>query len=300
MNITNFFSSQTTNGLTFSRTPPVDAAADKKVSNISKIESLSQIKEVSEQPDRTIFFFDLDDTIFDFPYMLGSKAWRRYFAEATKKINSDKNWHDLLSYFLVHNYPVKAIEPNTSDFIKDLQKKGFVVCGLTARERKIWYDTKKEGVDQITNKQLSSVNVDFYNYSLENAFPYLTFESDYYNGTFFAHLEPKGNYLLHLFEGAPDYPEKVIFIDDKLSQVESVASALNELGIENECYFYYATDAKARNFNPLIANIQLYYFLESDRQKVLSDEQAAQVAKADVTKDADWYLREILEMAKYF
>lgn len=286
--------------IVFSGTPAIDGVADKKVSNVYKIESLSQIKEVEQAPNKTLFLFDLDDTVFDFPYMLGSKQWRKYFAEASKKINPDKNWHDLISYFLVHNYPIRAVESNTSQFIKNLQQKGYIVCGLTSRERQKWYDTDKEGVDKATNKQLGSIGVNFYNYSLEGSYPYLALESEYFNGTFFANIEPKGNYLFELLNHAPDVPLKIVFIDDKPSQVESVANRLNELGIENECYSYSATDAKASKFNPLIANIQLYYFLESDRQRVLSDEQAAIIAQEEATKDADWYLREILQMAQNF
>lgn len=276
----------------------VDAVVEQKISSISKIESIIEIQ--IAQPDKTIFFFDLDDTIFDFPYMLGSKAWRRYIVEATKKIDTSKNWHDIFSYLLAQKHPLKTVEPITSQFIENLQEKGYIVCGLTSRERKQWYNTYQEGVDEITNKQLSSININFNNKSLENTYPYLALDSEYSNGSFFANIDPKGNYLLHLLKNAPDLPEKVIFIDDKLTQAESVAKALTELGIKNECYFYCATDAKAKMFNPLIANIQLYYFLKSNYQEIISDEQAALIAKEDSTKDADYYLKAILDMAKDF
>lgn len=294
MNITNFYNLGAATALTLSTIAPIHAATEQKISSISKIESLAQIQ--VSQPDKTFFFFDLDDTTFDFPYMLGSKAWRRYIVDATKKIDASKNWHDIFSYLLAQKYPLKTVEPITSQFVKDLQEKGYIVCGLTSRERNQWYNTYQERVDEVTNKQLSSININFNNKSLENTYPYLALDSEYFNGTFFANIDPKGNYLLHLFKNAPDLPKKVIFIDDKLSQVESVANALTELGIENECYFYYATDEKAKRFNPLIANIQLYYFLKSDCQEIISDEQAELIAGEDSTKDADHYLKAILDI----
>lgn len=259
------------------------------------IESLSSI---NNQPPKTLFLLDIDDTIFDSFSMLGSKAWRRYIVEATKKIDPTENWHDIFSYALAQKHPLRAVEKITSTFVQDLQSKEMIVCGFTSRERKLWYDMFQEGVDVLTVKQLSSVNVNFNNGSLEKHHPDLAKNSEYFNGVFFANIEPKGNYLLHLFKSSSSFPEKVIFIDDKLSQVESVASALAKLGIPHESYLYSATDKKGKIFNPLIANIQLYYFYDSNGEKALSDEQAQLIAVSNPEKDADFYLKEALSIAK--
>ena len=88
-------------------------------------------------------------------------------------------------------------------------------------------------------------------------------------------------------------PNKVIFIDNKQSQVESVAAALDELGIEHECYWYTATDKKAEQFSPLIANVQLYYLWISNGTHILSDEEAELIAMEHPEKDAESYLRDI-------
>lgn len=267
---------------------------DQHTSRIINIQSLSEVQ--VSQPDKTLFLLDLDDTVFDFPNMVGSKSWRNYIGPAMKKIDSSRNWHDILSYFLSENYPVKTVESITSEFVKNLQEKGYVVCGFTARERMQWYDTPQAGVDSMTTKQLNSVDVNLNNNALENTYPYLALDSEYFSGTFFCHIEPKGNFLTHLLKNAPEIPQKVIFIDDKLSQVESVANALTTLGIPHESYCYLAINAKTKMFNPLIANIQLYHFLES--KKILSDNEAALVAKENSSNDADFYLRAVLEIAK--
>jgi hypothetical protein len=230
--------------------------------------------------------------------MLGSKAWRQYIVEATKKIDTSKNWHDIFSYALAQKHPLKTVETMTSSFVSELQEKGYVVCGFTSRERKLWYDMPKDGVDILTIKQLNSVNVDFNNKSLENVYPYLSWDSEYFNGVFFANIEPKGNYLLHLFANAPQFPEKIIFTDDKLSQVESVANALAKLGIKHECYSYSAIDEKGKSFNPLIANIQLYYFYQSNGNEIISDEKASLIAKENPEKDPEYYLRATLDIVK--
>ncbi len=264
--------------------------------SILKIESLAEVNVA--QPDQTLFLFDLDDTLFDSAYMVGSKAWRRYIVEAAKKIDSSRNWHDLFSYLLAQKHPLRTVEPFTSQFVQDLQEKGYIVCGLTSRERKQWYDTPQEGVDVLTTHQLTSVNINFNNGRLEHIYPHLARDSEYFKGIFFANLEPKGNYLLHLFKNVPELPKKVIFIDDKLSQVESVAKALNELGIDNECYYYPVTDVKAKTFNPLIANIQLYHFIQSNGHEVLSDQEAILIGERDLEKCGEHYLRAVLDLSQ--
>lgn len=267
---------------------------NQSISNIINIESLSEIQ--VSQPDKTLFLFDLSDTAFDFPHMLGSKSWRNYIRQAAQKMDDSRNWHDVISCFLTKNYPVVTVEPMTNVLIKTLQEKGYVVCGFTSRERKLWYDMPQEGVDLMTTDQLSSVGIDFNNNSLENTYPYLALEPEYFSGTFFCNIEPKGNFLLHLFKDAPEVPPKVVFIDDKLSQVESVANALTTLRIPHETYCYLATNAKATAFNPLIANIQLYHFLESN--EVLTDDEAAMIAKENPANDTDFYLKAALEIAR--
>lgn len=270
--------------------------AENRVPKVFHIESLSQISD--DQPPKTLFLFDIDDTLFDSFSMLGSKAWRRYIVEATKKIDPSENWHDIFSYALAEKHPLKAVEDITSTFIEDLQSKGFVVCGFTSRERKLWYDMPQEGVDILTVQQLSSVNVNFNNGCLENIYPDLASDPEYFNGVFFANIEPKGNYLLHLFKGSSKFPQKVIFIDDKLSQVESVAHTLVELGIPHESYLYSATEKKGKNFNPLIANIQLYTFYDSNGEKALSDEEAELIAISNPEKDAEYFLTATISIAK--
>ena len=282
--------------LTTSRNSVLSAPTvnENAISQVYEIKSLSQIS--THQPNQTLFLFDLDDTLFDSPYMVGSKAWRRYIADATKKIDGSENWHDIFSYFLAQNHPMKAVEEITSSFVRDLQRK-HVICGLTSRERKIWYDTPHDGVDSLTCGQLRSIDIDLNNGSLENVYPYLSTDSEYFNGVFFANQESKGNYLLHLFENAPQLPQKVIFIDDKPSQVKSVSDALIKLGIPHECYIYYATEEKGKQFDPLIANIQLFHLYASNGQTILSDQQAALIAKDNPEKDADYYLQAAMEMA---
>lgn len=311
MNLSGVYSLAVSSALVVS---PITQIESQQISEVVNIQSLSEIQVY--QPDQTLFLLDLDDTVFDFPDMLGSRMWRTYIRQATKEIDNGKDWHDVISYFLTKNYPVQTVEPMTSEFIKNLQEKGHVVCGFTSRERKAWYDMPQEGVDSMTTDQLNSVDVDFNNSFLEKTYPDLALEPEYYSGTFFCNIEPKGQFLKHLFETIPENLQKVIFIDDKFSQAQSVSDALTYLGINHESYCYLATNAKAKTFNPLIANIQLYHFLKfkevlfddeilldgeaiSDNG-ILSDDEALLIANKNPSYDANFYLNLILEALKTF
>ena len=242
----------------------------------------------------TLFLLDIDDTTFDSVSMLGSKAWRKYIKEAANQIDSSRNWHDIFSYELALKHPLHTVEEMTGTFIVEWQDRGFVVCGFTARERNVWYDTPKEGIDALTVKQLASVGVNFDNQSLENTYPILATAPQYFGGVFFADLESKGEYLLLLLQTTSENPVKIVFVDDKASHVESVDQVLDGLGIPHECYLYTATDAKSKSFIPSIANIQLYYFFKSEGTSFLSDDDAAAIADPEVES----YLKTIIDMVK--
>lgn len=268
--------------------------SESRDARIHEIKSLSEIS--VSQPEQTIYFFDIDDTLFDFPYMLGSKSWRKHITKATKNDHT-QNWHDYFSLYLSRKHPVMTVEETTSQFIRDLQDKGYGVFGLTSRERTRWYDTSVEGIDAMTVSQLASVDINLNNENAQLAYADLIADSEYYEGVFFADLEPKGTYLLELFKNASSLPQKVIFVDDKLSQVESVAAALDQLGIDYECYWYTTTDEKAARFDPYIANVQLYHFWISAGENFLTDEEAASIIEQFPERSADDYLQWVLEEA---
>lgn len=258
---------------------------------VDKIYSLAQIDQ--QQPVGTVFLIDLDDTAFDFPYMLGSKAWRSYINKATKN-DPRRSWHDVLSLHLTRHYPVKAVETITSQFIETLQSKGFIVLGLTARERAKWYDTPIDGVDSMTATQVDSIGVHFSHPTEDERHSYITENPQYFQGILFADTDLKGEFLRKLFSDPSKYPNKVVFIDDKESQNLSVAQLCHELGIDHLCFSYAVTEAKSLKFDALIANVQLYHFILSST--MLSDQDAAIIASQNTQKDAEYYLQEALNL----
>jgi len=241
---------------------------------VISIDSLNQVN--LPATTNTLIFFDIDDTLIDSPTMLGSKMWRKHILEALPH-NALNNWHDRLSLYLAEHYPITTVEASTSLFIKELQQEGYAVYGLTARERNKWYDTPRSGIDQLTVTQLDAVDINFHQTLIFPSSIAVHQNSEYFQGVLFANTDLKGDFLKQVFAKATALPENVVFIDDKLSQVESVSETLEALGIKADCYWYRAIEEKSSCFNPLLADIQLYYFMHLDL--LIPDDEASHIAK---------------------
>lgn len=70
---------------------------------IYPIDSLFDIPE--DQPLGTIYFLDLDDLLIEHPHMLGSRAWRSYFATRTGGSGFANSAHDRVTLYLAENFP---------------------------------------------------------------------------------------------------------------------------------------------------------------------------------------------------
>ena len=236
---------------------------------IVRIESL---KEIPKQQERTLYLLDIDDTLIDFPYMLGSCGWRKYIKALGRK-SGQTHWHDQFSYHLAKNYPPVTVEALTLDWINDVQNHGHIVVGFTRRERAVWYNTPMEGVDVMTVAQLNHVGISFEKERIEGLFPQFQNEPHYYEGVFFSDCSLKGDFLRQLLSKMPLIPDQIIFVDDMFKHVESVDKVLNELQINHKCYWYTACKQKEMRFDPLIADTELYYYLIE--QEIISDEEAS-------------------------
>lgn len=259
-------------------------------SQVIEIESLSQI-ELSDSPE-TLVLLDIDDTLIVPKGMVGSRIWRKYIKETTKRFTKT-NWHDQLSLYVAELYPVVTVEESTKAFVDELQATGHQVLAFTARERNKWYDTAHDAIDCLTVQQLRSVDIDFAKKPLSDSYSYIAEQSEYYGGIIFSNLDSKGEYLEQLLNQAKELPKKVVFVDDKLSHVEAVDKILEKLNIDHAAYYYTKVTANGEIFDPLIADIQLYYLWAFG--KVLTDDEAAAVAEEHKGVDPAFYLEAILE-----
>lgn len=251
-------------------------------SSESRIVEIRSISEIPVSNSESLYLLDIDDTLIDSPYMLGSKAWRTYIRALGKKCEQD--WHDQFSYHLAKNYPVTSVEHCTSSWVRDLQAQGHAVIGLTARERAFWYDTQIEGIDALTISQLKSVGISFESERIEELFPLFTSHPHYFEGVFFVDIDLKGPFLKRMLLKLDPLPKSIIYVDDSFAHIASVDKALHELQIDHVCYWYKACKAKELQFDPLVADTQLYFFLTTG--EILSDEDARLVSRGPINHAA--------------
>lgn len=221
-------------------------------------------------PD-TLFVFDLNDVLMEASQSLGSDHWADF---EVKKQMKEKNlskeevlesfvpvWHKIL---LVSN--AKPVEPTTVGTIRRLQKANIKLLGLTSRYIEMAYPT---------HSKLCSIGIDFTKtpvYPLDKEIPG-GYAAKYIDGIIFVGLKnDKGLTLMRFLDLIQYLPKKIVFIDDKLKNVQSVEKAVTARGIPFIGLRYGYLDAQEKQFNSAIANIQWEHF-----GKILPDEKALQL-----------------------
>lgn len=257
---------------------------------ILEIDQIDDVRPFITQ--KTLCLFDIDDTLIDNPLSVGSPPWRNWVKSKVSNFNTHFAMYDALTLYIAKSAPYKAMEPTTAKLISDLQQSGVAVFAFTARGRTQWYTTEIEGVDRFTKEQLDHAGIDFTKTHIPQELHSL--ESTYFNdGIIFAQHIKKGDLLKHLFKDLNYMPPLIVFVDDKLDQVQSVEAAVKEAGIPFIGFWYRRSESDRANFNPHAANIQLEALLL--RGEIIADEEALEMAKERFERDPFNDFKEILE-----
>lgn len=236
--------------------------------------------------------FDIDDTLIDNPFDLGSPPWRNWVRKTLPQ-HSDFVLFDALTLYIAKHAPYKTVEPNTAALISDLQESGVTAFGFTARGRSEWYTTTLEGVDRFTHDQLTHVGIDFKRTPVPEELKSL--KADYFfNGIIFAKHIPKGDLLKILFKDLNYTPSLILFVDDKLEQVKSVEEALKEAGIPFIGFWYRRSEKDRAGFNAMATNIQLEFLFG---KRILCNAEARELAKIHQGIDPQAYLLDLIHGA---
>jgi hypothetical protein len=241
----------------------------------AEITEIHQIEEIEPFIHCNSFvLFNIAEVLTDSELSLGSSPWRTYVKKQAMKIDSlTYDLHDALTWLVFNQIPHKAVEHKITKLIRSLQNSGIVTAALTSRGRSIWYSTKQAGVDEMTEKVLEGIGIDFKLSRLP--FYFIQQEDSYYlshyrNGIFYSEHMEKGDFLKELLLDSGYTPGSVILVDDKLDSLISVEMALNEINIPFYGFWYTKTKKERQNFSPMIANVQLQALLKDNI--ILSDE----------------------------
>ena len=119
--------------------------------SVVKITSLNELP--LTHSEGSVVFFDIDDTLLDFPCMLGSKAWRKEMFQVAP------DQHDRIVLFITKHIPATSVEPMTTQLIKELQGKVNIYFHLADSVGKMYkgHDCVNIGKGIVDFKKLSSV-----------------------------------------------------------------------------------------------------------------------------------------------
>jgi len=215
---------------------------------------------------------------------LGSSPWNSYIRTRIqllfeKGLVQQPKFFDFFSYEISQNVPVRAVESSIPVLVKDLQANAFVVLALTARGKNEWYASQIPGVDEFTKNQLSQARIDLNQTALPMEFE--AFSSDEwfpYAGVLFTSHTDKGAFLAHLLNRTGYSPSKIVFVDDRLEQVQSVEAVMQKLGIPFTGYHYRYTEDSFKTFQPEIGIIQFLQLMMN--QTLLSDAEAQELSQS--------------------
>jgi len=213
----------------------------------------------------TLVLLGMTDTISDSSLSLGSKPWRHYIRRNLRKIqdlDQAGNLHDQWTFSVATTVPIQPVQKEIVEWIDTLQQKEIPVFCLTGRGRNTWYATVVDKVDKLTEFQLRSIGIDLKKSKvpeeLKKADPQL-----FQNGVFYTDPYTTGGFIDKILDETGYLPKKIIVVYDQWSQLQSVEEKLTEAGIDHICVLYQRAEKERKDFNPLVAMLQLESLLET-------------------------------------
>lgn len=243
------------------------------LNTLAAITELKSYKDLNTQlfDKDTLVIFDIDNTILRQDSVIGTHQWGDYMRERairTGMPQDDASRYQHEAFAELQPYlRVVLIEEEIKKILKDLENRRVPHFALTARA---------ESLKNTTISQLTVVN-----HSFAKNFPMQIdnkkLEKFLKDGVVFSGGVPKGELLKTIIENSQVKPKKIVFIDDKLYNLESVEKSMAEVGINLTSYRYGAADKFVTGFDPVLADIKYSFFKETRR--VLSDDELALAAQ---------------------
>lgn len=214
------------------------------------------LTEVQNHAKKQVFVaLDLDETLIvpNNDNHRGGDIWlQERVNNAVSKGASIKLAWDLMlpMYFEIQkdaNFSVRLIEGfETFNVVQLLQETADKVIGLTARSFPIEDDT----IRLLENTSISFVNSGSFDAlpMQEKVFMFNGVPGGFKHGIFFAGPGDKGKSLMALFATCEYMPEIVVFVDDKLKNVQSVERAVEAAGMEFVGIHYTRMDKEKKEY----------------------------------------------------
>jgi len=238
----------------------------------------SEIVEVDSLDKAKIYFQKLDSddlALFDVDFTLLVPDDAILQPKGTEIISVTKRLKPDLHSQLILSAKSSLVEKSLLPLIHDLQDRNVKTLAFTALMTGKY--GKIENLADFRIEELKSFGFNF-----QNAFPnvktiYFQKEAHkeqpplYKSGILFSAKHPKGDILKQFLRAIDFYPSKVVFVDDQIQYLNSVESAMKEMGIAF-VGIYYTAAKKLPAPNENIAELQFRHL--EDHGVWLNDEEA--------------------------
>ncbi len=215
----------------------------------------------------TLVVFDIDNTLIRQNSLIGTHQWGDHMRSRAIEngISAEKAAEIQHAAFQsVQPYvQVVKVEEDVDAILKHLQKNHISHFALTARAPVL---------KEVTFKQLESVNL-FFNKSFPEQNNLSLIRDYFYKGLIFSGSTPKGEILKTILQNSVYKYKKIIFIDDRKYNLDSIESSLKDEPVVLLTYRYGAADNFVQSFNPELADLIYSFFLET--KTLMSDSTAA-------------------------
>ena len=199
-----------------------------------------------DSKEKNLIVFDIDNGIGSVDAIIGTDQWFEYMK--AKHISQGSTVEEAIclvlpAYTYIHfTTPFKLIEQETPEFIRSLQDNNYNVISLTSRSSFLAY---------CTTSQLSSIGISFAKNNLQEQIVLNTKpQCIYKDGIIFTGQNNKGDVLIKFIHLANLKPSKIIFIDDKLKNLQLVQAAIEKnFGIDFVGIRYSRCDEYVKEFD---------------------------------------------------
>lgn len=221
----------------------------------------------SHVTENTAIFFDLDNTLVEPVQHFGSVQWGEHYEKMLLDTGiSLKEVEDILQPFwnqLLPDLSMRLLDQTAPNTIREFQQKGHLVLGLTARDP----------MDAIyTHPVLDQHGIRF-ECEFSDQEILMSHPAIFERGILFSGIHnSKGESLVALLKQINHFPQRVLFVDDKLNHVQSLEEPLAALNIDYIGVRYSKADKRVQEFDPQIADLQMQHF-----PKFISDDDARQM-----------------------
>jgi hypothetical protein len=235
------------------------------ISDILETEFFEEI--INHLSPNTLVCCDLDNTLIEASQQFGSVQWGdNYRRSLIESGVSSEEAEEIVHQIWMKMLPIitmRLVDTEAPRIIQNFQQKGCIVLGLTAR-----YPEEA----QYTHSQLNRVGIHFDNrYSRQKMLlngPVLYEKGILFCGT----CNKKGEALINFLKRIEFKPQKIVFIDDKLTHIKDLENILTSFNIDYVGIRFSKADKRVNEYDQALADLQWRLF-----PHFVTDEEAKQL-----------------------